>query len=214
MLLSAVGVAICSLDRVTPNKPITPSPIQKWPGGTKTQSKVPTSVTYKAGDFRVRSWGFSCPSKRTIGPEMSVRRLFKFYLDEKCLAEFNKEKPIDDQESIENVRNWWKDFLFELHKYIVAFLQEDPKWQVDWGLTKVDFIFSLPTSWYNKGGLKEEYEKIIKAAGFGSELNSNVDVELTEGIASAVYTAKSLKHEFKVCHTSQYSTGFELIYEF
>jgi hypothetical protein len=198
----AIGVAICSPDR-TSKESIMPIPIQKWPcsgiAGLKVTNKVPTLVSYRAGDLRVRSWGFTCLSRGNPSPNMTVCRLFKFLLDEKYLEKVNEGKSKDEQESIENVRKWFTDFLSELHNHIVAHL-EDPPWFVDWGSTKVEYIFSLPTSWQDNDELIEELKKIVKQAGFGSEENCSVTIGLTEGVASAVYTAKSVNHNFNVSY--------------
>ena len=205
MLLPAIGVAICSTDQ-KPGEPIKPIPVQKWPGsdttGSKISNKVPTVLTYRAGDLRVRSWGFACPSRRELGPRRNTG-LFKFLLDEEYLEKLNREKPDDDPEHIENVRKFFTDFLSKLHEHVVAQLEDSP-WRVDWRTTKVEYIFSLPTSWEKNDELVEEFGKIIEKAGFGSEENSIVSIGLTEGVASAVYTAKSLNHNFKVSNLCIY----------
>lgn len=200
----AVGVAICSTEG-KPNESISPIPIQKWPGsdtaGCKITSKVPTLVAYRAADFRVRSWGYACHqgkprSETTVG-------LFKFLLDEKFLEDVNRMKPEDDERQvIGNVRKWFTDFLTELYKYIESYL-ESPDWHVDRYSTKIEYIFSLPTSWEYNVKLIEDYREIIGQAGFGSKKNSSVTIGLTEGVASAVYTAKSVKHKFNV--SNQYT---------
>ena len=196
----ALGVAICSTDR-HPNEPICPIPIQKWPGGdtagTKVTNKVPTRVTYKAGDLRARSWGFACPSPKQLSPNMTVSELFKFLLDKKVLDEVNKRKAEDDQESMENIKKWFTDFLGKLHDHILLYLG-DTAWSVDWHSTKFEYIFSLPTSWELNDELVEDFREIVEQAGFGTEPNSSVTIELTEGVASAVYTAKSVDHNFNV----------------
>jgi hypothetical protein len=130
---------------------------------------------------------------------MTVCGLFKFLLDKKYLEEVNKAKSEDEQESMENVRKWFTDFLSKLHDHIVAIL-EGPPWLVDWGSTKVEYIFSLPTSWEDNDDLVKELKGIVQLAGFGSGKNCSVTIGLTEGVASAVYTAKSVDHNFNVSH--------------
>ena len=201
LIMITSGVAISSINR-TPNEPIKPFPIQQWPGsdapGERTYNKVPTLITYKAGDLRAGPWGFACPSPRQLPPGMIVKSLFKFLLDPRYLEEVNEGKSDDDQESIENVKKWFTDFLAKLHDHIVSHL-EDSVWNVDWGFTKVEYHFSLPTSWESNGILVEDFKEIVKNAGFGSYEHTTVAIGMTEAAASAVYTAKILDSKFKVC---------------
>jgi hypothetical protein len=196
MSLLVTGVAICS----TELNAAEPIPIQQWPGsdatGIKITNKVPTLVTYKAADLRVQSWGFACPPRKDLG-DMALRGRFKFLLDSEVLDKANETCIIP--ESIENIKKFFADFLEELHGHIVTHLEDAP-WNVDWGFTKVEYIFSLPTSWESKDYLVEEFSAIIGDAGFGSEDNSTLTIGLTEGVASAVCTAKSVKHKFSVSH--------------
>ena len=196
MYLPGIGVAICSAD-VDPNQPIKPVPIQQWPGtdAIRITNKVPTAVAYRVADLRVQSWGFECPSRWESG----VRGRFKFLLDEEELERANREALSSNPESIENIRKFFLDFLAELHEHIVAHLADAP-WLVDWAFTKVEYIFSLPTSWENNEELVEDFRDIAEDAGFGTEENSTLTIGLTEGVASAVCTAKSVGHNYKVRH--------------
>ena len=201
----ATGVAICSTN-IKLGEPIKPVPIQTWPGsdttGKKVTNKVPTQLAYKAADLRPQSWGFACPSPRELGP-MVVSKLFKFLLDKRSLEEMNRGKAENEQQSIENVAKWFTDFLSKLRGHIVAQL-EGPDWRVNWCLTKVEYIFSLPTSWDQNDELVEHFREILEDAGFRSEDNISVTIGLTEGVASAVYTAKSVSHNFNVSHLCAY----------
>ncbi|CZR58247.1 uncharacterized protein PAC_08138 [Phialocephala subalpina] len=195
---TCTGVAILSLNEAT-NETTKPFPIQKWPGSDTRKrpdatNKVPTLVTYKAADVRARSWGFECPSSGQPNDGMLVIGLFKFLLDPDLLEELNKEKSGAEKEIIDNVKKWYTDFLTKLHEHIVSHLEGT--WRVDWGVTKVEYLFSLPTKWEKKEGLVEEFGKIVSNAGFGSKENSSITIKLTEGVASAVYTAKILGSDF------------------
>jgi hypothetical protein len=96
------------------------------------------------------------------------------------------------------VEHWFKGFLSALHSYVVAYLGAGD-WRVDWGSTRVEYIFGLPTAWENTkvGGM---FEKLVRQAGFGEEPEGkcSVSIGLTEGIASAVWTARSIGHTFNV----------------
>ncbi|KAH0543032.1 hypothetical protein FGG08_002640 [Glutinoglossum americanum] len=192
----ATGVAICSPDRMGPGESITPVVIQRWPSVEKfIINKVPTLVTYRAGDFHINSWGFACPPLGEIGPAMSVRGYFKFFLDEDHLIEANREIPEDEQYDIRSVRGWYTDFLTALHSHIIAHLEAHP-WLVDWSSTKVEYIFSLPTMWKDRDDLVRDFEGIVRQT-FNPGENCSVVIGLTEGEASAVYTAKGIGHQYK-----------------
>jgi hypothetical protein len=196
------GVAIFSINP-TPNKHIKPSCIQKWPGGDapgkRIFNKVPTRITYKAGDFRAGPWGVACPSPRRPLPGLAVKSLFKFLLDPNCLEEFNKERAKlgDEQESMENVKKWITDFLTNLHDHIVLHLKDSP-WRVDWGVTKVEYHFSLPTSWESNGILVGDFQKAVENAGFAPSKRTTLTIGMTEAAASAVYTANRLDSKLTV----------------
>jgi hypothetical protein len=196
----AIGVAFGFPDRVGRGRePIKPYPIQNWPNYGQsgwTTNKVPTLVGYKAADFNVRSWGFGCLS-RNLGPNTTVCSLFKFLLDKKNLEKLNEGRPKGEEERIENVRKWFTDFLIELDSHIVDYLADRP-WCVDWKSAKIQYIFGLPTSWENDDDLVREFKEVVDDAGFGSDENSSVTMGLTEGVASAVYTAKRADHDFHV----------------
>jgi hypothetical protein len=126
---------------------------------------------------------------------MAVKELFKFYLDKPNLVDSFKKNPEAAPGTSRDVMTWYTDFLTALYVHIVAHLK-DPPWCVDLNSTKVEFIFSLPTSW--KGKVVEDFEEIVKEAGFGTEGNCSVDIGLTEGEAAAVSTALILEHKYKV----------------
>jgi hypothetical protein len=218
-----IGVAISSLDRVNDhNHPLKPFAIQSWPGTTaaiETTNKVPTRITYKAGDQRVHSWGYTCPAPAVAGPSMAVKRYFKFLLDPRQLNELNNGLPNHEKESAENVKMWFTDYLTKLHEHIVSHLEETQplslgvsrRRPVQWGSTKVDYIFSLPTSWGENADLIEEFRNVILRAGFGHREHTTVVMGLTEGVASAVYTAKTLGSDFQVSQTIYNATFAALI---
>jgi hypothetical protein len=192
----SIGVAICSPDRMEPGEPISPVVLQRWPSTDAVANKVPTLVAYRAGDIRITSWGFACPSLGEVGPGMGVKGLFKFLLDENRLREMNEKTTKDNQYDIENVRGWFKDFFTALHGHIVAHLEDKP-WLVDWNSTKIEYIFSLPTSWKDNDNLVHDFEGIVNLA-FKPNKNCSVAIGLTEGEASAVCTAKRTDHKYKV----------------
>ncbi|KAI9768044.1 MAG: hypothetical protein M1839_004204 [Geoglossum umbratile] len=127
---------------------------------------------------------------------MAVKELFKFYLDKPSLADSFKKNPEGAPGTHHDVMVWYTDFLAALYGHTVAHLK-GPPWHVDWDSTQVEFIFSLPTSWKGNDRLVEDFEEIVKDAGFGSGENSSLVIGLTEGEAAAVSTATSLGHKYK-----------------
>ncbi|KAH0556552.1 hypothetical protein GP486_005589 [Trichoglossum hirsutum] len=195
--MTCTGVAFYVLDQIESGQPITPVIIQEWPGtGSRTiTNKVPTTLAYKAGYGRPRSWGFECPSFENLGGGIGIIELFKFWLDPEVLRAHITAESKDAPEDID-VKKWFTDFLSALHKHIVAHL-ELPYWRVSRHSTKIEYIFGLPTMW---GGRKEpidDFKEIVKNAGFITSENCSVTFRLTEAEASAVYTAKSLKRKYK-----------------
>lgn len=183
--------------------------IQSWPGATvlnQITNKVPTSIMYTAGDRRVRYWGFAVPTLSQL-QHMAIKRYFKFCLNQKTLDELNVllEEQGQEIEEIENVKMWYTDYLKKLHEHIISHLQETQpqtlgdsrRRPVEWGRTKVEYHFSLPTEWRDNASLIEVFRSVIQDAGFGSMENTLINIELTEAVASAVYTVKTMGSEFR-----------------
>src|SRR5439155_22571999 len=137
-------------------------------------------VAYRAGHHRLHSWGFACPSREHLGPETAVIGFFKTFLDELLLVETFKGNPEAAPGDIHDVRLWYVDFLTALYDHIVAQLKNS--WRVDWDLVKVEYIFSIPTYWKDNARLVENFEEIVKEAGFGTDGNCSVSM-MTEGEA-------------------------------
>ncbi|KAF4625508.1 hypothetical protein G7Y89_g12658 [Cudoniella acicularis] len=216
---TCTGVAIYSTRRFispgTSQGKIQPVVLQDWPDCPRTgkkvnvYNKVPTRLTYKAGDLRALSWGFSCLPREELDEAMLVREHFKLLLEDDCLVSYNErlkneqntrkdknQRSQNDKEIIENVHKWFVDFLDKLERHIAENL-ENPPWRVDFDDTKVDYIFSLPTAWKENKVLVERFQQIIEEAGFASGQNCTATTGLSEAVASAVWTAKVVNHKFK-----------------
>ncbi|KAF8852058.1 hypothetical protein BDZ45DRAFT_807834 [Acephala macrosclerotiorum] len=194
MGLTCTGVAVCVNQDAWGGRPIV---IQQWPGlkTNKTPinaNKVPTQVGYKAGEKGIHSWGFECPSFGNIGRGMAIKDMFKFYLDDYFLGGKFQRTP-EETPKLENVKSWYTDFLTALYAHIIQFLQE--RLRIDVRSTPIEFVFSIPTSWKDKDLSVRCFRELVDSAGFGRA--GNVIMELTEGEASAVFTAKHLGHEFQ-----------------
>ena len=173
-----------------------PVVIERWPGSDAIVYKVPTTLSYQAGQSRICSWG-SEPPPWDFGRGMGVVKSFKFFLDKDELERSFRDRTFKyRQPDIDDVRKWFTDFLHALHDHIVAYLEL--KWGVDWHSTKVDYVFGLPTLWRERNELIRDFQNIVANAGFTESMNCGVTFRLTEAEAAAVHTAKSLDHKYKV----------------
>ncbi|KAH8646469.1 hypothetical protein BGZ60DRAFT_535606 [Tricladium varicosporioides] len=190
------GVAIGSTETFNPvpeeepdgnsEKKMWPKWVQDWPDTKEKVNKVPTSLTYLGGHRRVRSWGFGCPRESDLD-RGEIKSKFKFMLDERALPE-----GVD----MDDVRTWFLDYLGKIYKHITDYLARSKMFDQSTSIT--EYIFSLPTAWENNQQLIDRFEQLIADAGFGSVKNSRARTGLTEAVASAVYTARSVKHKFEL----------------
>jgi hypothetical protein len=67
-----------------------------------------------------------------------------------------------------------------------------------WEDAKIEFIFSVPTTWKPIPTV-ERFRKVISLAGFGAHPNHSATIGLTEAEAAAVHTARSMPGIFRVC---------------
>lgn len=177
------GVAFSTLDMKQPQF------INRWPGTDEVANKVPTAVTYRAGNMANTSWGFGCPPPDRIARSMAVKDLFKLYLDPAVLEGVFRSGREYAPGTIDDVRMWFKHFLRELYEYIWEYLGN---WfEDDWQTSTVEYIFSVPTTW-NDPAVVEDFKGIVRAAGFGENKRHSVIIGLTEAEAAAVYTAKNV----------------------
>jgi hypothetical protein len=66
-----------------------------------------------------------------------------------------------------------------------------------WEDAKIEFIFSVPTTW-KPNPTVERFRNIINRAGFGRHPAHKAVIGLTEAEAAAVYTARNTPAIFKV----------------
>lgn len=167
--------------------------VKVWPGNRENTYKVPTELEYKGE--AVYKWGFLCDDE--IEPDTLHCEWFKKLLDPKELSREQRLHPDTAAKSMEIVKKWYTDYLRLIYKhtrsYIIPRLEGD-----GWNDTKIEFLFSLPTTWTSHT-LIEAFRVIIRAAGFGSESTKHsFDISLTEAEAAAVYTAKNQTESYKV----------------
>ncbi|KAI4162215.1 MAG: hypothetical protein LQ342_004235 [Letrouitia transgressa] len=153
--------------------------IQKWPGKEdKTENKVPTSLIYH-GD-KLQSWGFLCDNlDQPDYPDPKRQQYFKLWLDRPHLQEvFAGTNGPSHQE----VKKWFTDFLKKLYHHIKRTFLDGP-YATEWK-SKVDFVFSVPTTWKTQN-VFSTYKECIQEAGFKTRKNHNFSIGLTEAEAAA-----------------------------
>ncbi|KAL6718179.1 hypothetical protein ACLMJK_004267 [Lecanora helva] len=148
-------------------------------------NKVPTMIKYRPGTSIIDSWGFYCDSQ-DLDPD--VEDLFKLHLD----PAFDG----DGARSTQQARQWYQDYMRCIHDWIVHTFSESI---TRWNSRKVEFVFSVPTTWKDPSMIEHIYT-LIGNAGFGKDgadgnLNirsgdHRVSIGLTEAEAAAVYASK------------------------
>ncbi|KAI9769557.1 MAG: hypothetical protein M1840_004035 [Geoglossum simile] len=183
--------------------------IQDWPGrNNEAINKVRTAVAYRAGGLGIHSWGFECPAPNDVEHGMAVKANFKLFLDESYMEKAFRDldgifgiRPRPRAPNIKEVQLWCRDFLSELYVYITDYLEKIYT-RSEWDTMKVEYLFSVPTTWGEESVIME-YREIVKEAGFGAYSNDSVIIGLTEAEASAVYTAMDVytannqQHQFQ-----------------
>ena len=172
--------------------------ISEWPGSHDIiVKKVPTALYYSAGNRRPKKWGFDCPAPGGTEPGMRVKDRFKLYLVEEFFQKTVGVLGDHAPENYEDVQMWFEDFLTALYKEIKKFIAK--KLQLDdWRATKVEYLFSVPTTWDDHPEVLDTFKTIAAKAGFGESEEHSMEVSLNEAEAAAVYTAGSQRNRHLV----------------
>ena len=115
---------------------------------------------------------------------------FKLWLDRPHLEEVFPEPGTGPTH--ENVKNWFIDYLTRLYKHIKQEFSHGP-YKEEWR-KKVDFVFSVPTTWKSQH-VFGTFRECIEEAGFKGGKKHDAFIGLTEAEAAAIYTfrGKALK---------------------
>ncbi|KID94647.1 Hsp70 family chaperone, partial [Metarhizium majus ARSEF 297] len=162
------------------------SSIRVLPGDPITQ-KFPTILAkHEPG-----KWGSDCQNMY----EEDKWRAFKIYLDQAQLRKAHECGVSWAPDSADRALKIAKDYLGHLHDHIcrhlpasastIDQLEINPFSHKSWGNCKIDFIFSVPTTW--DWGQRAAFRDIVKEAGFGRERNHQIILGLTEAEAASVY---------------------------
>jgi hypothetical protein len=154
-------------------------------------NKVPSFIEYHGGSIEVKTWGFQCNN------QADFKEFFKLNLD----PQYQDKRP--DAPSTEDARLWYRDYLRCIHNHLLeSFSSSFPRFNS----RRVEFIFSVPTTWKSPSMIAE-IEKLIESAGFGRDNpNHRASIGLTEAEAAAVYASRQhyevrlYLSSFNLCH--------------
>jgi hypothetical protein len=168
--------------------------IHNWPGGGDTnERKVSTALVYPRNSRTPSSWGFLCALDDDV--DRYRPKWFKLYLDQETLDRAQKYRLSFIPRSVIEARQHATDYLREIYIHVREFMQTR---QFGWLQARIEFIFSIPTTWTAQEVL-EDFKSVIRNAGFGTESKAHsVTLELTEAEAAAVYTIKSSQVAFQM----------------
>ncbi len=168
--------------------------IKDWPGLGQDahETKVPSKVIY-GRNRTVGKWGFLCDAQDEFDEQGQVFEWFKIYLDQAMVDRAKRHGLADTPKSVEEAKQLTTDYLHEVYNQIkrVIEMMSGP-----WSNKRVEFIFSMPTTWTNQAILNE-FKTVIQASGFGREAMHTAKLELTEAEAVAVYTVKTAQIRFE-----------------
>ena len=116
------------------------------------------------------------------GEDAGIVDCFKLHLDSAFTEDTRPDRPTTFQ-----ARQWYLDYLRCIHDHVAGIFSDVvPGWRD----LKVEFIFSVPTTWKTPG-MVADIERILPQAGFGRDgLQHRAVIGLTEAEAAAVYASK------------------------
>lgn len=170
--------------------------IHNWPGiSTKNEQKVHTCLIYNQDDS-LSSWGSLCEDDDALGKRR--REFFKIFLDKQTLDAAHQAGIAQVPASVLEAKSLVSDYLREIYQHVKFTVElHTGIGHVGWQSLRIEFIFSVPTTWRNQG-IINTFKETIQTAGFGTEgADHSATVELTESEAAAVGTIKSSTVSFQ-----------------
>ncbi|TVY50244.1 hypothetical protein LCER1_G008257 [Lachnellula cervina] len=162
--------------------------IQDWPGlpPDSVETKAPTKIitTHDGAEPR---WGFLCNLEDEYQGAGELREHFKIYLDQETIDSARKEGVKNVVGTTEEALKLITEYLRQIHQHIKFSIESQTG---PWTEKKIEFLFSLPTTW-TSFETTNRFNKAIVAAGFTSDnpAKHSAKLELTEAEAAAVYVA-------------------------
>jgi hypothetical protein len=181
----SIGVVWTNLVNTNPTQSI-----RDWPGlpPDSVETKVPTKIAYpREGGEPL--WGFDCDSDDEYHETAEVREHFKIYLEQDALDAAYSRGVRDMPETVDEAMRLITDYLRQIHRHVKFSLESATG---DWKDKRVEFVFSLPTTWVSLD-TTNKFNDAIRAAGFTAENpeKHTAKLELTEAEAAAVYMANN-----------------------
>jgi hypothetical protein len=154
-----------------------PKTIQRWPGKLPGElaNKVPTCIEYEADSTTVKNWGFLCDPEDDTSV---IREFFKLHL----APQYHDPSGPSRTEA----QRWFRDYVQCIYKHVANFLASTIP---DFPYRKVEFLFSVPTTWKDVRMI-EETRTLIEQAIVMRTSNHRASIGLTEAEAAAVYACK------------------------
>ncbi|KAL4901442.1 hypothetical protein BDW74DRAFT_159965 [Aspergillus multicolor] len=155
-----------------------PKTIQRWPGKLLSElaNKVPTSLIY-SDNATVKEWGFGCDTEDKTA---DIKEFFKLHLTSQ--SEFAN---LGLQITQADARRWFQDYISCIYRHVVDHLRGSiPGFKT----MRVEFMFSVPTTWKDVRVIEEIRALINKAVA--SRPNHWACIALTEAEAAAVYACR------------------------
>lgn len=163
--------------------------IQEWPGlpPDSVETKVPTTIAYSrnSNGRQETVWGFSCDPDDEYHEFTKVHEHFKIYLDQHSLDLARKGGVRDMPETVDEAKYLVTDYLNQIYKHVKICIEAITG---SWKDKRIEFVFSLPTTW-DALDTVNRFNEAINAAGFTSQNpdKHSAKLELTEAEAAAVY---------------------------
>ncbi|KAL2871627.1 Hsp70 family protein [Aspergillus lucknowensis] len=154
-----------------PNWPA-PKSIQHWPGlmGSQVATKVPSHILYHDNTTK---WGFQC--EENVPDAKDIKQYFKLNLD----PGFVDSRP--DAPTREQATRYFQDYIRCVYQYVLSYFAKTmPRFD---GM-KVEFVFSVPTTWKDPRMVAELRESIVF-----DRPEHRATIGLTEAEAAAVYVS-------------------------
>ncbi|KAL4881276.1 hypothetical protein BJY04DRAFT_189497 [Aspergillus karnatakaensis] len=157
-----------------------PKTIQRWPGKLLSElaNKVPTSLVYGPDGKTLKDWGFGCDAEDQT---LEIKEFFKLHL-----APHNESVGKDAGINRQEARRWFQDYISCIYKHVVKHFDDSiPGFEN----IRVEFIFSVPTTWKDVRMIEEIRRLLSKALQKGAP-NHWAVIGLTEAEAAAVYACR------------------------
>ncbi|KAK4122039.1 hypothetical protein N657DRAFT_622632 [Parathielavia appendiculata] len=185
-----LGTTYTGVAWMTPRTPI--QVISDWPGsGDRNERKVPTTLIYH-GSGVVSSWGFLCADDESSMQGKTKHEFFKIFMEAETLAGAQQQGLSGAPASTLEAQRFCTDYLRQVYLHVKDSVESEigRRDLGGWSGMRVEFIFSVPTTWTSLSVINT-FKDVIRNAGFGVEgPRHSAEIDLTEAEAAAVATLK------------------------